>query len=644
MFEILAEIIDKLRDICPSFRPYLSKFWLAIAFVLISIIGVVINFFKNLYKRYISIKYKKDLHPYFAVKQVIEATKYFIPTKYQNISPSLDEEPGRSHINSAKEQLLPLFLNKLFKFNGDDTKYYLILADSGMGKTTFMINLFLDYKRKWIVGKKFNIKLFPLGSSYIWDDIDKISDEDKANTILLLDAFDEDNEAIIDYKKRMAFVLSKVWRFREIVITCRTQFFPNEIDETAGYYTDFADGSGQVYNFQKLYISVFSKKDIRQYLLKKYKLYNPINWTKWLKAYNIAIKSPNLIVRPMLLSYIDDFIGHKQPFDDLEDIYSTLVDKWIERESRKAGIIEKYGSYENYKKLLHRFSMNFALDLYVNKKKRGGFFLPSSEAFHPKNSLDINDSNLKFIESIDQKTRSLLNRNAIGDYKFSHKSILEYFLFLNIVVNSNQIKNIEFDGLDILKVFLIKHLAKNFFIFFKINDSRTSIYLQISKDQNYKFNDYSNETSPLKSLNKYDIINKGLLNTINTVLIQYRKSILVEHNNEKEYIISMQEGLIYNIKFFPILPNLSTIIYQCIFDRNYFDLSPDNQYQFHSTDTINTSKLESMLLIGKKHLPSNRAKIIAYNEVIILKNLLSIKNKYTVIIIKGKSKYTDDIH
>jgi len=34
------------------------------------------------------------------------------------------------------------------------------------------------------------------------------------------------------------------------------------------------------------------------------------------------------------------------------------------------------------------------------------------------------------LSEMDMKNRSLLNRNALGFYKFAHKSILEYFLIL----------------------------------------------------------------------------------------------------------------------------------------------------------------------------------------------------------------------
>jgi len=171
---------------------------------------------------------------------VERTTKYFIPVKHQSVAPSIDAELGSSYISSPKEELIPFFLKKAFKNDKDDNKYYLILADSGMGKTTFMINLYIRYKNAFrfpFAPPKYDIKLFPLGNPDIWEDIKGV--KDKKNTILLLDAFDEDLEAIKDHQKRLNEILPKVHKFREIVITCRTQFFPSEKEEPdrTGYFT-----------------------------------------------------------------------------------------------------------------------------------------------------------------------------------------------------------------------------------------------------------------------------------------------------------------------------------------------------------------------------------------------------------------------
>ena len=43
-------------------------------------------------------------------------------------------------------------------------------------------------------------------------------------------------------------------------------------------------------------------------------------------------------MRPMLLSYINDFVEADRTFKYSYEIYEVLIEKWIERESKKHGI------------------------------------------------------------------------------------------------------------------------------------------------------------------------------------------------------------------------------------------------------------------------------------------------------------------
>ena len=109
-------------------------------------------------------------------------------------------------------------------FEKNRNRYYIVLADSGMGKTTFLFNLFFSYYKK--LRRKHDIKFIPLSINSVFEEIEKI--EDKQNTILLLDALDENREAINNYKKYMEKLVDETIKFHTIIITCRTQFFSNE--------------------------------------------------------------------------------------------------------------------------------------------------------------------------------------------------------------------------------------------------------------------------------------------------------------------------------------------------------------------------------------------------------------------------------
>jgi hypothetical protein len=396
----------------------------------------------------------ENLRPYFSPNEVDRATRYYVPTKYQNVSPIADEEPGKSHIASAKNLLLPMFINEVFNNNRTNTKYYLILADAGMGKTTFLINLFLKYTArpiKNLFGSNENqrMRLLPLGSPDIWKDIEKV--ESKRDTILLLDAFDEDIKAVDNYDKRMKEIIEATKEFKEIVITCRTQFFPSdkEIPDDTGYTT--FGGEQENYKFQRVYLSVFDEKDVKKYLRKRFAFYQR---AKRKKAFEIVQKSPNLVMRPMLLSYINDLVEANKTFRYSHEIYEVLIKKWIERESKKHGIRKKYGSEEKYQQLLLNFSQTLAVNLYEKREERGGYFITKDDFIKDSNGLQITDiDNYKMTET-EVRSKSLLNRDAEGKYKFSHKSILEYFLAKELIKNSKFLNIFDFDGMSTVEMFL----------------------------------------------------------------------------------------------------------------------------------------------------------------------------------------------
>jgi hypothetical protein len=396
----------------------------------------------------------ENLRPYFSASDVDRATRYYIPTKFQNVSPAADEEPGKSHMASAKQLLMPMFLDTVFKNKNAETKYYLILADAGMGKTTFLINLFLNYARNPVRNLSGSnddqpIKLFPLGSPDIWADIKNI--KNKRDTILLLDAFDEDIKAVDDYDARMKEILKKTKDFKEIIITCRTQFFPSdkEIPDDTGYTT--FGGDQEPVKFQRVYLSVFDEEDINKYLKKRFSFFQ---FSKRRKAFEIVKKSPNLVMRPMLLSYINDFVEADRTFNYSYEIYEVLIEKWIERESKKHGIRKKYDSEEKYQDLLLNFSRALAVNLYEKRGEREGYFITKADIIADTGGFQITDVDNDSLGETEVRSKSLLNRDAEGKYKFSHKSILEYFLAKELTKRKELLSTFDFEGMSATKMFV----------------------------------------------------------------------------------------------------------------------------------------------------------------------------------------------
>lgn len=450
--DTIIDLVEKICETynCPAWVENQFIIFLLLLIFLIWFVKTILSLFKTIIEKLLSGIIAKDLSPYYSVSDVKRATENYIATNYQNIPPSEEDEIGGKYSSSSKSLLIPFFIKKAFKNDKDDNKYYLILSDTGMGKTTFLINLYLAYKKalkRPFYYPKCEIKLFPLSFPNILNDIELI--EDKTNTILLLDSFDEDSFANEDYQKRLNEILSKTYKFREIVITCRTHFFPNQLNEPlrTGY---FSAGESGEYKFHKLYISPFDEKDINKYVKKKFSIFS---YAKRKKAFNIIHKSPNLSARPMLLSRIDDLISEDIVYQFPVQLYKTFIAKWLERESKKPGILKKYKTESRFISLLDNFSRRLAVDIYLNKEERGGYYLPRNSNLDYLKSINQESGSLDLID-LDLEYKSLLNRNAAGDYKFSHKSVLEYYLADYIFKNPLKYKAFDFFEVSASKIFL----------------------------------------------------------------------------------------------------------------------------------------------------------------------------------------------
>jgi len=484
-------IIDFLKE-------YANVLNICIALGLIISAIIIEFFFKPIRKisRYIiKIRLKKNLSTYYLPEVVEKAYKYYIKTQFQNVSPEIEEELKDNATHIAKQDAIKHFI-KAFK-QRDRYKHYLVLAGAGMGKTTFLINLYLKYMCKIFIFSEKKIELIPMGMSIddLLKKIEKI--ENQRNTILLLDAFDESQDAVNDYTITLKKILDNTKDFHKIVITCRRQFFPNEDESESCLYTSIPiAGADGFYKFTKMYLSPFDEKDIDNYLNKKYSIFS-FSFKKKQRAKEIVNNSSLLMVRPMLLSYIDDLIDTKQNYECSFQIYETLIDKWIEREAQKV----KFNPIEQgkFKEDLYKFSKLIAVYMYENKEKNAGFHIKYDEIekFAEDNSIEL--------DKMDYTSRSLLNRGT-DEYKFAHKSILEYFLALEAPKNQNFLNKFNFIGMDQARKFLDE------FAYLKIQEA----YKKINLD--WKIKDKGRNLLKIKLSSELIRANLGNANLINANL------------------------------------------------------------------------------------------------------------------------------
>ncbi|GGC75278.1 hypothetical protein GCM10011387_31270 [Pedobacter quisquiliarum] len=372
-----------------------------------------------IYKKIKDANEKRNLHPFYSSQTIKYAKQNYIRTKCQNIDPANELNYKSTFAFSTKEDLLSFFLNKVFKIKDNETRFYLILADSGMGKSTFMLNLFsrATSLMSWFSIKS-KIKLFPLGENLpdLTARIQRI--ENQHDTILLLDGFDEiptvDNNNNI--KEKFDHIIDLVKNFKTVIITCRTHFFSSELDEPFELKVKKFNTNGNGYHqVKKLYISPFDEIDIRKYINKSFRIYQ---FRRKKTAYEIIHNTGDLMVRPMLLSYITDLTEiNRQKLRSNFEVYESLIDSWMNRESNKYEVSKRH----EFKYNLVYFTYSVVRYIHSNYETNG-LYIPLEKAVSIAESFQIN------LDDIEIKSRSLLNRNSLGDYKFSHKSIFEFFI------------------------------------------------------------------------------------------------------------------------------------------------------------------------------------------------------------------------
>lgn len=335
----------------------------------------------------------------------------FVDTYYLE-NPLSDFDSPERVLKQKGNNLIKMFTHTVFKEQGGNS-LHLVLGGSGMGKSAFLVGLLRKYVMHNPLFRRYEITLVYLGRD---DCIQRISSiGEKANTILLLDALDENRSAAASLNSFMSELEKVISDFPITVITCRTQFFPSQSDElqTAeilqhGRYKDKLQ-------YRHYYIRYFDNWDVQKYLLKKYPL-NIFNYYKAKKAVSLCY---SLAHRPLLLSYIDDLIKEKAGSLNNElELYERLISLWYRREAA-------FLSSSNVKSvvsLLDEFSILLAEKMYRDYPQKRDYCVTGIEADSILGYLGIHGANHAF------KSRSLVERDAEGNYKFAHRTFMEFFL------------------------------------------------------------------------------------------------------------------------------------------------------------------------------------------------------------------------
>jgi hypothetical protein len=356
------------------------------------------------------------------------------------------------------------FMDRLLNESTD--KYNILLADSGMGKTAFLLNYFARHYRTRR-RRKYKIFLFPLGSQRnqpnqdLEQYIHTIPKEERKDAVLFLDAFDEDQEAINNHHNRLIQIFNLASEFRSVLITCRTQFFTKdeEIPNETGVVkvTCTTMNESRTYKLYKFYIAPFNHKQVTKYIHQKFPFFflhiqknergfkrkhwlQPVFWPRR-RAWRVINKISDLRFRPMILTYIDYLMEINKEMNSLAQIYEAIVDGWLERETP---IIDKDA--------VRTFCEKMAVELF---DKYHSDRIPGSELELLAKQFGIN------LPQWQLGGRSLLNRDATGNYKFAHRSIMEYLYAYQIITAGISANAYAWNSELLIRQFVVEMIQQN---------------------------------------------------------------------------------------------------------------------------------------------------------------------------------------
>jgi hypothetical protein len=135
-------------------------------------------------------------------EKLLEAAKFYVKPDYVTRDPDHYLEPGQ--VEGPRRSIIKR-LGKAF-LPGSKEKRFVLLAGSGMGKTAILLNIYNRYLKTFF--PKYKVSFIELGNKDSIQEIGLI--ENPENTVLLLDALDENSEAIDNHTKAIEVVQENI--------------------------------------------------------------------------------------------------------------------------------------------------------------------------------------------------------------------------------------------------------------------------------------------------------------------------------------------------------------------------------------------------------------------------------------------------
>lgn len=343
---------------------------------------------------------------------VVDLASLYVPPRVQLTQPQGEQDPNTKSASSFFQAFLGEATTR-----DDGSRCLLVLGDAGMGKTSLLKMMQLHHIHKfWPTQFTCSIAKSSDVDKRFVDEL-----ENKGNTILLIDAVDEDAQGIGRVAERIEELLDSTQQLRRVVITCRTQYMPLSTADPFHREGHVKMGS---YSCRLVYLSYFNTLEVRRYLRKRFSKKPDQE-----RAEEIVLQLGELQFRPMLLTYIDALMSGDPPAGKWTNllVYKAVVSGWLNREEHK------FRTQLNRKEVtaaqLHDCCRRLALRL-SDKRAR--------ELSHAEFSKIIDrDPEMARIGEFEVGGRSLINRMSNGSWRFSHSTVQEFLIADAILVNKH---------------------------------------------------------------------------------------------------------------------------------------------------------------------------------------------------------------
>ena len=204
----------------------------------------------------------------------------------------------------------------------------------------------------------------------------------------------------------------------KVILTCRTQYFrtrdqEKEVLNDDSSYVKIVNRP----NFDVIYLEDFTEGKIEKFLKKR----TPGHWQSYFKQIKETYNLIELAKRPVLLDIIvkslPQLVSRNEPINPGK-LYETYTDYWMDRDIKRARTIIN-------RRDKSIFMQELAYQMFI-QEKLSIHYSNLSNSIKQNFKLERSDEIDYF--SHDIMTCSFLSRDEMGNYKFAHKSFMEFFV------------------------------------------------------------------------------------------------------------------------------------------------------------------------------------------------------------------------